>query len=302
VIILPCLLQKTLQILFQRELNPSLKKLLPTLLTAVNPSKREILVINNKVIGIVVALAGNAWNDVAPIFDTHKSDGIHPSVADNVLIAWPEMLKLISGKSILDFGCGEGGLARELANRGHEVLGIDTAEKMIALAKQHVTSASFERSSAYELRESQVFDAISSSMVFQFVPDSEICQLFTKLLSHLKPGGTFVFAVHNPDFLDAARRLGPKFFLDASGQLHIRFRDYERSVPLYSRSSATYTSLLEKLGMKKVAESTPPFTQEYIEKYANKGSEPLDIPKFLILSFQKASFQPVAKDLLRSRL
>lgn len=73
------------------------------------------------------ASVGNAWNDVAPIFDTHKSDVFHPSVADNVLIAWPEMLELVSGKSVLDFDCGEGRLARELASRGHEVLGLDTS-------------------------------------------------------------------------------------------------------------------------------------------------------------------------------
>ncbi len=110
---------------------------------------------------MAVATVGNAWNDVAPIFDTRKSEGIHASVADNVLIAWPEMLKLVSGRSVLDFGCGEGGLARALANCGHEVL-----------------------------------------------------------------------------------------------------------------------------GMKRSAECTPPFTQEYIEQYGKGGSEPLDVPKFLILAFK----------------
>jgi len=228
------------------------------------------------------------WNQVAEIFDTRKRDEIHPSVADNILIAWPVMRKLVTGQRVLDFGCGTGEFAAGLVDPCRTVMGIDPAKKMIEIAEKLPTTATFVICSAYDLPAVESFHCITSSMVFQFISESEIVPLFTKLLSHLKPSGRLVFAVHNPDFIEASKPLSQKFSTDQTGQLNIHFRD-KGKIKLYLRTSQDYTVMLERLGMKKIAEETPPFSTEYIQKYGDETKEPFNVPKFLILAFQKVS-------------
>lgn len=233
------------------------------------------------------------WNNIAPIFDTKTGEPNDPRAADNILIAWPCMVEMVERASksclqILDFGCGTGSFSEKLYRRGHQVAGIDPAENMIALAKKQSSAIHFFKGTVEDLAHNTVFDAIVASMVFQFVDESELEPLFTKLLKHLQPTGRLVFAVHNPEFLEAAMKSGPKFFTDSQGQLHIQFKEYG-SIKLYARSSDRYKELLEKLGMKLCDVQTPPFTQEFKTLYGNTANDPLDIPKFLIMSFQKGS-------------
>lgn len=66
------------------------------------------------------------WCEIAPINNTRQC------------FIMPYMLKLmgdVSGKRILDLGCGEGGYARELTRRGAVVVAIDCAEYSIEYAK-----------------------------------------------------------------------------------------------------------------------------------------------------------------------
>ncbi|MEQ1668393.1 MAG: bifunctional 2-polyprenyl-6-hydroxyphenol methylase/3-demethylubiquinol 3-O-methyltransferase UbiG, partial [Sulfuriferula sp.] len=44
----------------------------------------------------------------------------------------------ISGKTVLDVGCGGGILSESMANRGAQVTGIDLAEKSLKVAKLHL--------------------------------------------------------------------------------------------------------------------------------------------------------------------
>lgn len=239
------------------------------------------------------SLATN-WNTIAPIFDTKAGEQIDPRAADNIMIAWPCMVEMMERQAahprlrVLDFGCGTGSFSEKLHRRGHDVVGIDPAENMIALAIKQTNTIPFIKGTVEDLAHNAPFDAIVASMVLQFVDESELEPLFTKLLRHLKPTGKLVFAVHNPEFLEAAMKSGPKFFKDSQGQLHIQFKEYG-SIKLYARSCDHYKAILEKLGMKSCETDTPPFTQEFKTLYGNTTNDPLDIPKFLIMSLQKGS-------------
>ena len=46
------------------------------------------------------------------------------------------MLKDPDGLTVLDLGCGEGYLSRELVRKGAHVIGIDISEKLIEIAKE----------------------------------------------------------------------------------------------------------------------------------------------------------------------
>ena len=66
-------------------------------------------------------------------FNIHvKKDEIDPQAADNILIAWPPILKLILSKftpnkkiRILDYGCSTGGFCNKLNKFGYKVTGVD---------------------------------------------------------------------------------------------------------------------------------------------------------------------------------
>src|SRR5436305_1060377 len=63
--------------------------------------------------------------------------------------ATPGLLRIlrrngIRGGLVVDAGCGSGIWARELADRGYEVLGIDISAAMIRLARRHAPAARFQ--------------------------------------------------------------------------------------------------------------------------------------------------------------
>lgn len=67
------------------------------------------------------------WCEIAPVNETRQ------------FFIMPYMLRLmgdVSGKKILDLGCGEGGYARELTRNGAEVVAVDCAEYSIEYAQK----------------------------------------------------------------------------------------------------------------------------------------------------------------------
>src|SRR5689334_3707822 len=86
---------------------------------------------------------GTPWDALSDYFDTSKDDAAIPAgAADNILIAWPVILEFLGsvvpdlrGVRALDFGCGAGGFADRLQQRGAEVTGLDPSPAMIAKAR-----------------------------------------------------------------------------------------------------------------------------------------------------------------------
>src|SRR3954471_671746 len=84
------------------------------------------------------------WDALSDYFDTTKADGEIPAgAADNILIAWPVILRFIcthlptmQGRRVLDFGCGAGSFAHQLHTLGGQVTGIDPSPAMIAKARE----------------------------------------------------------------------------------------------------------------------------------------------------------------------
>jgi ubiquinone/menaquinone biosynthesis C-methylase UbiE len=55
-----------------------------------------------------------------------------------------EMLGDVSGRRILDLGCGEGGYSRELKRRGANIIGVDGSERLIRIARDRASSESLD--------------------------------------------------------------------------------------------------------------------------------------------------------------
>jgi 2-polyprenyl-6-hydroxyphenyl methylase / 3-demethylubiquinone-9 3-methyltransferase len=107
----------------------------------------------------------------------------------------------LSGKSVLDIGCGGGILSESMAVRGAKVTGIDLAEKPLKVAKLHLLDSGqqvdYQLISAEDLAQQRPhqFDVVTCMEMLEHVPDpASTIQACAQLV---KPGGQVFFSTIN---------------------------------------------------------------------------------------------------------
>lgn len=121
----------------------------------------------------------------------------------NVLLEQPSMRELLpdlTGKRVLDLGCGYGHNCLDFVKRGAKsVVGIDISKKMLALAQKEATDEKIEyfNMSMTEVKDlGRTFDFIYSSLAFHYIEDFEA--LCYDLYSILNDGGCLLFSQEHP--------------------------------------------------------------------------------------------------------
>ena len=122
--------------------------------------------------------------------------------------AAPGLLRLlrqnrILGGLVVDAGCGSGVWARELCDRGYEVLGIDISAYMIRLARRQAPAAEFRIGSflSAALPPCDAVTSIGECVNYTFDRRSGkkgLAEFFRRVFGALRPGGVFVFDVVEP--------------------------------------------------------------------------------------------------------
>jgi ubiquinone/menaquinone biosynthesis C-methylase UbiE len=114
-----------------------------------------------------------------------------------------ESLGPVDGMRILDAGCGEGYLARELASRGASVLGVDSSRNLIEAAQSLVpadaSSPGFEVQDVNDLHlDSGSFDLVVCNHLMNDLPDpTGPIREFSRVL---RPGGRLAVLMLHPCF------------------------------------------------------------------------------------------------------
>lgn len=242
------------------------------------------------------------WEDegIAERFNTYMKDGeIHPDAAVNIYLGWPMFMEQIKyhaavlGKNkltILDFGCGAGGLCNKLYKDGHTVIGIDKSEPLLNIAKKnspegikyslkkHVDSG--QECAAYK---NQV-DLITAMHSLEWNEDVE--EIFKSLADFLIPGGLIMFAVF------------PKGHVIESLQIKDLFEDFDSEenptkgfcnfsgirIPVFIKDACHYDEIFKKMNFDKVLEYYPQFPKEFFDKYTWTGAK---YPEMMILAYRK---------------
>jgi SAM-dependent methyltransferase len=110
-----------------------------------------------------------------------------------------DLAGLSAGQSILDLGCGTGGHAIPLAQRGYTLSGVDLSAIMLKQARlkaDHMNlKIDFRQGDIRTVKMERTFDlVISMFAVMGYQVSNEDClQAFATARSHLLPGGLFIF-------------------------------------------------------------------------------------------------------------
>ena len=115
---------------------------------------------------------------------------------------WIDGLARLSGKAVVDVGCGGGILSESMARRGAEVLGIDLSVKPLKVAQLHALEAGVDK---LEYREQSAeslaaerpaaFDVVTCMEMLEHVPAP--ASVVHACATLVKPGGWVFFSTIN---------------------------------------------------------------------------------------------------------
>ncbi len=107
----------------------------------------------------------------------------------------------LSGKTVLDVGCGGGVLAESMAGRGAKVTGIDMAEKALNVAKLHLFESGHEVEylmtpvEEFARTRPRHYDIVTCMEMLEHVPDPQ--SIVAACSELVKPGGHVFFSTLN---------------------------------------------------------------------------------------------------------
>ncbi len=149
------------------------------------------------------------WDPRGPMHSLHSINPLRTKyIAENADV---------SGRSVLDIGCGGGLLTESLARLGAQVTGIDLSPDLLELARRHAAGQglqiTYREMSAEQLASQQPasFDVVTCMEVLEHIPDPQ--QVVRACSQLLKPGGhafyatldrtlkTFAFAIVGGEYI-----------------------------------------------------------------------------------------------------
>jgi 2-polyprenyl-6-hydroxyphenyl methylase/3-demethylubiquinone-9 3-methyltransferase len=139
------------------------------------------------------ALAHRWWDPSSEFKPLHA---INP-----LRLAWIQEHVSISGKKVLDVGCGGGILAESMAVAGAQAKGIDLSEKALKVADLHSLESGvqvkYEYVSAEDLakKEAGQYDVVTCMEMLEHVPDP--LSIIKSCAALVKPGGKVFFSTLN---------------------------------------------------------------------------------------------------------
>lgn len=243
--------------------------------------------------------AGSTFFDNDAIFATYTQNRQQRLDNPNDTLEKPVMLELIGtvgAKAILDLGCGDAAISRELLQQGATpYLGIDSSANMVALASQTlvVTAGRAIQHTIEDWRYPEAaFDLVLSRLALHYVADFPA--LCAKIIDSLRPSGQFVFSVNHPVITSCDRgwdRTGPRqdWLVDNYFDTGLRVTEWlGRQLEKYHRTIEDYFNALQHIGfiVEHLRESSPQRACFQDEQTYRRRQR---IPLFLFLSGRKPS-------------
>ncbi len=138
-------------------------------------------------------LAHRWWDPTSEFRPLHE---INP-----LRLEWINGIVPLSGKKVLDIGCGGGILAESMARKGANVTGIDLSEKALKVADLHSLESGVQvryeliSAEAMAAREPGAYDVVTCMEMLEHVPDP--AAVVHACATLVKPGGHVFFSTIN---------------------------------------------------------------------------------------------------------
>lgn len=119
-----------------------------------------------------------------------------------------EVFKRHKIQTVLDVGCGTGEHVKDLQAMGYRIFGIDSAQKMIDIAKQRYPHCKFEVGFMEEYKLKQPVDAVICLFgTFNYLTSNEAIRNFFALSAkNLKPAGILILDIWNAEPIKKIKR------------------------------------------------------------------------------------------------
>lgn len=241
---------------------------------------------------------GTQWDVYARVYDETQGETGDPAHQFLFDPAIRELLKDVTGKVILDAGCGNGYWARRLSSKAKQVVGIDASKELIQIARSKNNPVNVK----YEIMDltgkldfsDETFDLILSSMVLQYVPSLEnIAAEFQRIL---KSKGEVVICMQHPIYqyhFRAQAMIGKRseIFPDTAGYFGRKFIKQKvlsgkALVDYFNRPLRDYLQPFLNKDFVLIDFEEPEFTEEILEK-TPQYKVISEIPRVALLKFRK---------------
>ena len=162
-----------------------------------------------------------SWNAIGESWVSHADNNDYRN-----FFLMPRMLEMlgdVSGRRILDLGCGEGGYSRRLKRRGANVVGVDGSATLVRVARERAEAEKLEiqfvcvNANALETIADNSFDLVVAAMSLMDVEDypGAVREIQRVLCS----GGSLVMSITHPCFTGR----GAEWERDPNDRRHLLF-------------------------------------------------------------------------------
>ena len=220
-------------------------------------------------------MAESAYDDIAEWYDAWAGPTLH---ADPFFPPVETLMGDVAGQRICDLACGQGRVARYLAERGASIVGIDLSAKLLEIARRHEHAEprgiEYLQADARSLDTvpDQAFDGVICFMALMDIPD--VAPTLRTVARILRPGGWFIFAILHPCYHTprSGEMASPEGWLRFVGDYFAEgyWRSESRTGPpgkvgTYHRMLSTYMNTLIDAGLTLERMSEPPATAALAE-------------------------------------
>lgn len=248
-------------------------------------------------------MAMSTYDDIAEWYDGWV--GTHSMRDDPFFPAVEALMGEVAGRRVCDLACGQGRVARHLADLGARVVGIDLSTKLLAIARRHEEAV--PRGIEYQQADAQcldgktlgTFDGVVCFMALMDIPDH--AATLHSVAHVLRPGGWFVFATLHPCFhtarsgeIDApegaVRTIG-RYFEEGYWRSDVR-PGPPGKVGAYHRTLSTYVNALTDAGLTLERLSEPQATGTVADSPSLAGlkrSVWVEVPAVLVVRCRKGT-------------
>lgn len=223
----------------------------------------------------------------------------------NNLIEKPQMQEMlpkdVSGMTILDLGCGAGGLSKMLSDAGAKyVLGTDISKNMINEANKIAVKGKLEFKVMAMEEIDQIhkkFDMVVSSLAFHYVKDFE--KMIKDISNLLKPNGLLVFSQEHPMRACRVYTNEQSKQIDIDGKHYFLISDYQNmgkrvynwngtNVEKYHRTIEYIINTLSNSNLN-IEHIMPSYATKKAIKLVDKYKYQADLPYYLYIRAKKSA-------------